>query len=124
MSGAELAKIINHPSAAHIESPGDESPELTFWQRVARDLKLTTMAVPTKPYWNTSMVTAWVAVILGVVTILGSIGALYVYTKNTYLQMGIEQGEQRALDRQRDERIKELENQLKIKKALENAEER
>lgn len=105
----------------HLANAADEpvDGENGFWQRRALDLGIMTMSrtnIP--PYWNTTMVTAWVAVIIGVLTVLGAIGGLYVYTRDTNLENGIKIGEQRERERHREDRIKALENELLLKKRL------
>lgn len=91
--------------------PEVEEPKPTWLQRRLADLRLTTMSRVSPPYWNTTMVTAWVAVIVGIVTVLGAVGALYLYTKSTSLADGIQIGEQRTLERLRDAEIERLRNE-------------
>lgn len=62
------------------------------------------------------MVTAWVAVIVGFSTILAAIGGLYIYTRDTNFNSGVEKGRQIEKDAQRDAQIDELQKALKIKK--------
>ena len=92
----------------------DEPDKLSFWQQRALDLRLTTMAPPTKPYWNTTMVTAWVAVIVGFFTIMGSIGALYLYTDAVAEQRGIEKGRHAAEKEQQQKEMEKMERELRV----------
>lgn len=87
-----------------------------FLERRALDLGIMTMVQPTKPYWSTTMVTAWVAVMGFIVVLLGAIGGLYVYTRDTNLKIGKDQGIQEEKDRQRDAQILNLQRELRLDK--------
>lgn len=89
-----------------------------FLERRALDLGIMTMAQPTKPYWNVPMVTAWVAVIGLIVVLLGAVGSLYVYTRDTSKADGIQIGIQQERDRQN---VKEREDQAKEIETLKRA---
>ena len=125
MDGAATAKAMDNishfPCYQVLTEMPEESKELSFWQHRALDLQITTMAPPTKPYWNTTMVTAWVAVIVGMFTILGSIGALYLYTDAVAEQRGIEKGRQQVEQQQILERLNKAEAEVRRAAQLEAA---
>jgi len=101
---------------AAIEPPSDQAA-LSFWERRALDLKIKTMPgdTPTKPYWNTTMITAWVAVIVAIFTISGAIfgGIYFAYS------LGEKAGDERATQR---ERMNQQQAEIdKLNKALEDS---
>ena len=98
---AARTNISHFPGFATVEEPRDDRP--SFWVRRARDLQIITMpsAPPTK-YWNTTMVTAWVAVIVGMITVLSAVVGLWYFTDQNAEKRGFERGkietERKALE--------------------------
>lgn len=103
--GIHLAETSQIPDVV------DETP---FWQQRGLDLGIMTMTMPTKPYWNTTMVTAWVAVIGLIVVLLSAVGGLYVYTRDKAYQDGYERGRQAERQVQQDDKMKSLQNELEV----------
>ena len=90
-----------------------------FWARRAVDLKLKTMSdAPQKPYWNTTMVSAWCAVAGAIILILSSIAGLYIYTRTTSLEEGRRLGAAEAEQRNVAERLAIAETELRRVKDL------
>lgn len=117
---AQGARVLHHPILADHKTP-DVEPLPSWVERRLLDLRATTMSQPTKPYWNTTMVTAWVAVLLGVATILGSVGGLYLYTRDTADKSGYERGRRDERDATRDAEIEMLKKKLEVKKLTDEA---
>lgn len=103
--------------------------ELSFWQQRAVDLKLKTMAnAPHKPYWNTTMVTAWCVVAGFLLGLSIAIASLYSYTAETNRKAGYEAGvaDQKNIELQRklEEQDAELKRQGEILKMVVNPQEK
>lgn len=103
----EVAYLEQKRAAASQAEDEEPQPELSWVDARLTDLRLKTMAahLPQKPYWNAAMVSAWVAVIGVVILLLGSVGGLWLYTKNTYLEIGDQQGYQRRLREETQEKL-------------------
>ena len=114
------AKTINFPGihlAESSEIPATPEPQLTWLQRRAIDLKVMTMAQPPPtPYWNASMVSAWVAVIGVTILLLSSIGGLYIYTRDTSRSDGITEGRRLEREAQLQKEIDALTIELQVQR--------
>lgn len=115
---------INNPTlpfrpAATMVAYGDkEAPDITWANERMLDLGVKTMTQPVKPYWNTTMVTAWVAVIMCILGLGAAIAGLWVYTKNNYLELGDRQGYQRRQREETDEKLRQQADEINtLKKA-------
>lgn len=116
---APVFKNITYlPTYQQVPIEESKGEELSWWQRRALDLRITTMAPPTKPYWNTTMVTAWVAVIVGLVTTLSAVCALWYFTDQSAEKRGYERGLQQAEQQQILERLQKTEEELRRTKEL------
>lgn len=93
--------------------PMRPTEKLSFLDERLVDLRIKTMQnPPTTPYWNTTMVTAWSAVIGAIILILSTIVGLYLYTWERAEKVGIEKGRQQVL-------IEQLTDDVKIGKDAE-----
>ena len=110
------------PTYQQVEEPRDE--ELSWLDQRLLDLRVkTTMAPSTqKPYWNTTMVTAWVAVIVGFFTITGAIGGLYLYTDSVAEKRGIEKGKAEAEKQQLERELDAMRKEVFVIKEKQNME--
>lgn len=119
LSNAE-AILPNIRLASTSENPRvDKDVQPSWFDRQMINAGAKTMSQPTKPYWNPTMVSIYIGILVGVITILGAVGGLYVYTRDTNLKLGDEHGYQRAQQEQMQKQLEQIAADEKRRKELE-----
>lgn len=102
----EIGNVKHFPGLGILDNETDDpAVKHPFWVQRAVDLQLTTMAAPTKPYWNPTMVSAWCAVVGVLLVLISMVVGLWYFTWQTALAEGIQRGKTEVETQQLKERL-------------------